>query len=311
MNAAATPLPRPATQGYFASHWRSLDYFNLYRLTLAVALVFTGCCSAPRRPVSRGAGERFQGYAYAYLVAGGAVRAGHPRALAGFPDPAHRPHHRRHPHRDAADGHQRTAGRRHGLAAGDFDRFGRAGRQRPADPAVCGDRVDCAAAAAWLQHPRRRPGAGQLFPGGPAVRGLFRHRLAGARADATRAALGNAGAATGRRTGAAEPHQCAGDRKLARRPAGGARRRRVAPRQPARAGAAGGDDAGETRLHPAGGLFARTGAAGAGAAPRHPAHAEHPGRAACGCAAFRWPPRTAAGCWCWKTRARPNWRRSG
>ena len=42
MNASAAISPRSETQGYFASHWRSLDYFNLYRLTLAVALVFTG-----------------------------------------------------------------------------------------------------------------------------------------------------------------------------------------------------------------------------------------------------------------------------
>jgi len=31
----------PGLSGYFPSHWRSLDYFNLYRLTLAAALSFT------------------------------------------------------------------------------------------------------------------------------------------------------------------------------------------------------------------------------------------------------------------------------
>ena len=68
MNVAAPPLPRPATQGYYASHWRSLDYFNLYRLMLAVALVFTGLLFGASGLFSEGAGERFQGYSYAYLV---------------------------------------------------------------------------------------------------------------------------------------------------------------------------------------------------------------------------------------------------
>ncbi|HEY9146952.1 MAG TPA: HAMP domain-containing sensor histidine kinase [Thiobacillus sp.] len=68
MNTAATPMPRPISPGYFASHWRSLDYFNLYRLTLAVALVFTGMLFSTSDLFREGAGERFQGYAYAYLV---------------------------------------------------------------------------------------------------------------------------------------------------------------------------------------------------------------------------------------------------
>ncbi|MDT3705193.1 MAG: ATP-binding protein [Thiobacillus sp.] len=68
MNAAAPPAPRPATPGYFASHWRSLDYFNLYRLTLAVALVFTGLLFSNSDLFFPGASERFQAYAYAYLV---------------------------------------------------------------------------------------------------------------------------------------------------------------------------------------------------------------------------------------------------
>ena len=68
MNGAATLLPRPVTPGYFASHWRSLDYFNLYRLTLAVALIFVGIFLGQSELFRVGAGERFQGIAYAYLV---------------------------------------------------------------------------------------------------------------------------------------------------------------------------------------------------------------------------------------------------
>lgn len=68
MSAAAAPMPRPATQGYFASHWRSLDYFNLYRLTLAIALVFTGAIFGDSDLFRAGASARFQGFSYAYLV---------------------------------------------------------------------------------------------------------------------------------------------------------------------------------------------------------------------------------------------------
>ena len=68
MNTAAPPMPRPDTPGYYASHWRSLDYFNLYRLTLAVALVFTGLLFNDSDLFRPGAGERFQAYAYTYLV---------------------------------------------------------------------------------------------------------------------------------------------------------------------------------------------------------------------------------------------------
>jgi two-component system sensor histidine kinase PilS (NtrC family) len=68
MTAAAPPAPRPATPGYYASHWRSLDYFNLYRLTLAVALVFTGLLFADSDLFRPAAGELFQVSAYAYLL---------------------------------------------------------------------------------------------------------------------------------------------------------------------------------------------------------------------------------------------------
>src|SRR4030065_749486 len=67
MSAPAAPLPRPAAQGYYASHWRSLDYFNLYRLTLAVALVFTGILFDESDLFREGTSTRFQSFAYAYL----------------------------------------------------------------------------------------------------------------------------------------------------------------------------------------------------------------------------------------------------
>ena len=68
MSVPAAALPRPATQGYYASHWRSLDYFNLYRLTLAVALVFSGLLFGDSELFRAGEGVRFHIYAYAYLV---------------------------------------------------------------------------------------------------------------------------------------------------------------------------------------------------------------------------------------------------
>jgi len=68
MKPAASTMPRPPTPGYFASHWRSLDYFNLYRLTLALALVFTGLIFSDSNLFRPGASERFQGVSYAYLI---------------------------------------------------------------------------------------------------------------------------------------------------------------------------------------------------------------------------------------------------
>jgi two-component system sensor histidine kinase PilS (NtrC family) len=65
MNAEAA---RPDAQGYFASHWRSLDYFNLYRLTLALALVFTGALFENTVLFSPSSGAVFQTYAFAYLT---------------------------------------------------------------------------------------------------------------------------------------------------------------------------------------------------------------------------------------------------
>jgi two-component system sensor histidine kinase PilS (NtrC family) len=68
MSSAAPTMPRPPTPGYFASHWRSLDYFNLYRLTLALALVFTGLIFSDSNLFRPGASEHFQGVSYAYMV---------------------------------------------------------------------------------------------------------------------------------------------------------------------------------------------------------------------------------------------------
>ena len=68
MSEAAASMPRPATPGYFASHWRSLDYFNLYRLTLAVALVIASTLFSASDIFRISPDGRFQGYAYAYLV---------------------------------------------------------------------------------------------------------------------------------------------------------------------------------------------------------------------------------------------------
>src|SRR5574340_921371 len=68
MTAAATPMPRPTTPGYFASHWRSLDYFNLYRLTLAAALVFSGLLFSTSELFRLDINGRFQSYAFAYLI---------------------------------------------------------------------------------------------------------------------------------------------------------------------------------------------------------------------------------------------------
>lgn len=68
MSIAALSLPRSAAQGYFASHWRSLDYFNLYRLSLTMALVVIGTLFGDTDLFHFGAGTLFQGFAYTYLV---------------------------------------------------------------------------------------------------------------------------------------------------------------------------------------------------------------------------------------------------
>jgi two-component system sensor histidine kinase PilS (NtrC family) len=68
MSAASAAAARPASPDYFPSHWRSLDYFNLYRLTLALALVFAGTLFTGSELLPAHAGTRFVSVAYAYLV---------------------------------------------------------------------------------------------------------------------------------------------------------------------------------------------------------------------------------------------------
>jgi two-component system sensor histidine kinase PilS (NtrC family) len=54
--------------GYFPSHWRSLDYFNLYRLTLAAALSFTSLLLTPEWPLGNQNPGLFKLGAFAYLI---------------------------------------------------------------------------------------------------------------------------------------------------------------------------------------------------------------------------------------------------
>lgn len=64
----STPPPRLDSPGYFASHWRSLDYFNLYRLTLALALVLVGLVLSESSLFAPSSGEDFSHIAFAYLL---------------------------------------------------------------------------------------------------------------------------------------------------------------------------------------------------------------------------------------------------
>lgn len=68
MSVASGAVGRPGSPDYFPSHWRSLDYFNLYRLTLALALVFVGTLFADSELFLPHAGTHFVSVAYAYLV---------------------------------------------------------------------------------------------------------------------------------------------------------------------------------------------------------------------------------------------------
>lgn len=63
-----SPPPRLNSPGYFASHWRSLDYFNLYRLTLALALVLVGLILGESTLFAPHTGESFSRIAFAYLL---------------------------------------------------------------------------------------------------------------------------------------------------------------------------------------------------------------------------------------------------
>ena len=64
----SSPPPRLNSPGYFASHWRSLDYFNLYRLTLALALVMVGLVLGESSSLTSNSGDSFSRIAFAYLV---------------------------------------------------------------------------------------------------------------------------------------------------------------------------------------------------------------------------------------------------
>ena len=66
--ASSSPPPRLNSPGYFASHWRSLDYFNLYRLTLALALVVVGLVLDESTLFLPSSGESFERIAFAYLL---------------------------------------------------------------------------------------------------------------------------------------------------------------------------------------------------------------------------------------------------
>ena len=66
--AYTSPPPRLNSPGYFASHWRSLDYFNLYRLTLALALGLVGLILGESTLFAPDTSEAFSRIAFAYLL---------------------------------------------------------------------------------------------------------------------------------------------------------------------------------------------------------------------------------------------------
>lgn len=68
VHSSSLPPPRLDSPGYFASHWRSLDYFNLYRLTLALALVLIGLVLGESDLFRPSSGEAFSRIAIAYLI---------------------------------------------------------------------------------------------------------------------------------------------------------------------------------------------------------------------------------------------------
>jgi len=68
VNASSLPPPRLNSPGYFASHWRSLDYFNLYRLTLALALVIVGVVLGESDLFKPSSSQDFSRIAIAYLI---------------------------------------------------------------------------------------------------------------------------------------------------------------------------------------------------------------------------------------------------
>lgn len=68
VNSSSPPPTRLDSPGYYASHWRSLDYFNLYRLTLALALVLVGWVLGESDLFRPSTGEAFSRIAIAYLI---------------------------------------------------------------------------------------------------------------------------------------------------------------------------------------------------------------------------------------------------
>ena len=68
VGVVSSPPPRLDSPGYFASHWRSLDYFNLYRLTLALALLMIGLVLGESDLFKPTSAQNFQRIAFAYLL---------------------------------------------------------------------------------------------------------------------------------------------------------------------------------------------------------------------------------------------------
>ncbi len=60
--------PRPASSGFYSSHWRSLDYFNLYRLVIAAILAIASLFVARDWPVGAEDPLFFRIAAFIYLV---------------------------------------------------------------------------------------------------------------------------------------------------------------------------------------------------------------------------------------------------
>jgi two-component system sensor histidine kinase PilS (NtrC family) len=65
-----TPPARLISPGYYASHWRSLDYFNLYRLTLSAALLLLALLGPGGWPLGEAHPAVFRAAALVYLASG-------------------------------------------------------------------------------------------------------------------------------------------------------------------------------------------------------------------------------------------------
>jgi two-component system sensor histidine kinase PilS (NtrC family) len=84
MNAAVDAPTRLNSPGYFASHWRSLDYFNLYRLSLALALVMISLVLGDSDLFKPGADVDFNRTAIAYLLCAALLLLGIRARWPGF-----------------------------------------------------------------------------------------------------------------------------------------------------------------------------------------------------------------------------------